>query len=194
VLTPRPFWFIRHGETDWNAQNLSQGAVDVPLNATGEAQAAAAARLLVGRGIEAIYASPLSRARRTAEIIGAALGLPVEIVPDLREVAFGAQEGQPMGAWFHDWIAGRFTPPGGEPFAELRARAVAVINALLARPPAPLIVAHGSFFRALRSAMGLPADVRTRNAAPLQCCPPDGEGAAWCLLTAEGEPLAADPS
>ncbi len=98
-----------------------------------------------------------------------------------------------MGAWFHDWIAGRFTPPGGEPFAELRARAVAVINALLAPPPAPLIVAHGSFFRALRSAMGLPADVRTRNAAPLQCCPPEGEEAAWCLLTPEGEPLAADP-
>jgi broad specificity phosphatase PhoE len=194
TLLPRPFWFIRHGETDWNAQNLSQGAVDVPLNPTGEAQAHAAARLLVDRGIEAIYASPLSRARRTAEIIGASLGLAVEVVPDLREVAFGDREGQPMGDWFHEWIAGRFTPAGGEAFAALRARAVAAINALLARPPAPLIVAHGSFFRALRSAMGLPADVRTRNAAPLQCLPPAAAGGAWRLLSVEGEDLSFPPA
>ena len=38
-LHPVAFWFLRHGETDWNAQNLSQGAVDIPLNETGLAQA-----------------------------------------------------------------------------------------------------------------------------------------------------------
>lgn len=192
-LTPRPFWFIRHGETDWNALNLSQGAVDIPLNPTGEAQARAAALLLRDCGIGAIYASPLSRARRTAEIIGGALGLAVEIVPDLREVAFGTQEGQPMGEWFHEWIAERFTPEGGEPFAALRARAVAVLNALLGRPPVPLIVAHGSFFRAVRSAMGLPADVRTRNAAPLHCLPPGPGESAWRLIPLGGEEEASPP-
>mgnify|MGYP003704279353 CR=1 FL=1 len=42
MLENRPFWFLRHGETDWNAQGLSQGNVDIPLNATGRAQAVAA--------------------------------------------------------------------------------------------------------------------------------------------------------
>ena len=50
-LHPVAFWFLRHGETDWNAQNLSQGNVDIPLNETGLAQARSASLLLRGRGI-----------------------------------------------------------------------------------------------------------------------------------------------
>ena len=50
-LPARAFWFLRHGETDWNAANLSQGRTDVPLNDRGLAQAAAAAALMRGRGI-----------------------------------------------------------------------------------------------------------------------------------------------
>jgi len=65
TLTPIPFWFLRHGETDWNAQGISQGNVDIPLNATGIAQARAAAERLRNRGIATIVASPLSRARVT---------------------------------------------------------------------------------------------------------------------------------
>src|ERR1700749_3281073 len=91
-LTPTAFWFLRHGETDWNAQNLSQGSVDIPLNETGLAQARSASLLLRNRGIRAIIASPLSRARVTAEIAAAELGLPLQIDDGLREVAFGVQE------------------------------------------------------------------------------------------------------
>ena len=69
VLLARAFWFLRHGETDWNARGVSQGNVDVPLNATGMAQAHAAAALLRHRGIAALVASPLSRTRVTAEIV-----------------------------------------------------------------------------------------------------------------------------
>ena len=76
-IIPRPFWFLRHGETDWNAQNLAQGNVDIPLNEHGLAQARAAAAALIGRGIEVIAASPLGRARQTADIAAAALGVPV---------------------------------------------------------------------------------------------------------------------
>ncbi len=90
------FWFLRHGETDWNAAGLSQGNVDVPLNAAGLAQAHAAAALLRNRGIATIVSSPFSRARDTAEIAGAALGLPVALDEGLKEVSFGVQEGQPM--------------------------------------------------------------------------------------------------
>ena len=51
TLSPIAFWFLRHGETDWNAQGISQGNVDIPLNAVGVAQARAAADKLRNRGI-----------------------------------------------------------------------------------------------------------------------------------------------
>src|ERR1700753_1687713 len=93
TLHPVAFWFLRHGETDWNTQNLSQGNVDIPLNETGLAQARSATLLLKNRGITTIISSPLSRARVTAEIAGSALGLPVEIDEGLREAAYGVKEG-----------------------------------------------------------------------------------------------------
>src|SRR5215472_10274815 len=120
ALATVPFWFLRHGETDWNARGISQGNVDIPLNATGLAQARSAAERLRNRGIASIVASPLSRARVTAEIAGEALGLPVAVDADLREVSFGVQEGQAMSGWFADWVAGSFTPDGAESFPQLR--------------------------------------------------------------------------
>src|ERR1700756_519896 len=92
-LHPVAFWFLRHGETDWNVRNLSQGNVDIPLNQTGLAQARSAALLLRGKGISSIISSPLSRARVTADIAAAELGLPVQVDDGLREVSFGVQEG-----------------------------------------------------------------------------------------------------
>ena len=184
ALLRTPFWYLRHGETDWNARNLSQGNIDIPLNANGIAQARAAAALLRGRGIASIVASPLSRARDTAEIAGAALGLTVAIDEGLREVAFGVQEGQPMADWFADWVGGRATPEGAESFAALRARAVAAVNRATARPAAVLVVAHGALFRALRAAMGLEPNVRTRNGVPFWCAP-GPVGGPWALAPAE---------
>ena len=99
ILTQVPFWYLRHGETDWNAQGLSQGNINIPLNATGLEQARSAALLLRDRGIKTIVASPLSRARVTAEIVGETLGLPVMIDPDLREVSWGVHEGQSLSEW-----------------------------------------------------------------------------------------------
>lgn len=172
-LAPHPFWFLRHGETDWNARGLSQGNVDIPLNPTGLAQARSAAELMRNRGVRTIISSPLSRALVTAEIAGRALGLPVEIDDGLREVAFGTQEGQPMTEWFARWIAGEWTPEGAETFAALRQRAVAAVNRAIALPSPVLIVAHGALFRALRAAMGMEPNVRTRNAVPFWCEPYD---------------------
>ena len=60
TLNPVPFWFLRHGETDWNARMLSQGRVDIPLNSVGLAQAGRAAEALVGKGIRSIHASTLT--------------------------------------------------------------------------------------------------------------------------------------
>jgi probable phosphoglycerate mutase len=181
TLAPIPFWFLRHGETDWNARGISQGNVDVPLNAAGVAQARAAAQKLRNRGIATIVASTLSRARVTAELVGDALGVSVALDPDLREVAFGVQEGQKMSGWFADWVSGDATPQGAETFAALRRRAVAAANRATAQPPAVLVVAHGALFRSLRAAMGIEPNLRTQNAVPLFCEPPRGGANAWTL-------------
>ncbi len=182
ALPAIPFWFLRHGETDWNAAGLSQGNVDIPLNATGLAQAERAATLLRHRGIATIIASPLSRARVTAEIAASALGLPVAFDEELRETAFGVQEGQPMSAWFAEWVEGHYTPEGAESFAALRDRAVRAITRAVTHPPPVLVVAHGALFRGLRAAMGLEVNVRTPNAMPILCAPMP---AGWSLTPAE---------
>jgi len=189
TLARVPFWFLRHGETDWNTRSLSQGNVDIPLNPTGLAQARSAAATMRNRGIATIVSSPLSRARVTAEMVGDALGLPVQIDETLHEVSFGAQEGQPMTEWFVKWIAGEWTPDGAETFAMLRRRAVNAVNRATALPPPVLVVGHGAFFRALRAAMGLEPNVRMRNAVPFWC-EPGVDGAPWELKPAlEGASL-----
>lgn len=181
TLRPVPFWFLRHGETDWNAQGLSQGNVDIPLNPTGLAQARSAAERLRNRGIATIVSSPLSRARVTADAVAAALSLPVQTDDDLREVRFGVQEGHPMSDWFPHWVAGNFTPEGAETFVALRRRAVAAINRAVVLPPVVLVVGHGASFRALRTAMGIEPQIRTPNAVPIWCEPPVDGAAAWAL-------------
>ena len=181
ALTHRAFYFLRHGETDWNARNLSQGAIDIPLNETGLAQARHAAGLLRGRGIRSIVASSLSRAHDTARIVAEAVGLPVVTDDGLREVSFGVQEGQEMGPWFEHWIAGHHTPEGGESFAALRARGTAAVNRALAHEAPVLVVAHGALFRTIRAAMGLSPEIRTPNAQPYFCEPGAPSGTPWTL-------------
>lgn len=183
TLNPIPFWFLRHGETDWNAEGRSQGRTDIPLNKVGLAQAERAARTLDGRGIVTIVTSPLSRARVTAEMVARKLNVPIAAFDeDLQEVSFGEQEGQPMGDWYDDWIAGDYTPSGAESFAALRARTVAAINRATARPGPVLVVAHGALWRAFRWEAGLPPNVRTPNALPLRATP-GAEG--WTLEALE---------
>ena len=184
ILTRTPWWFLRHGETDWNAQGLSQGRTDIPLNAVGEMQARRAAATVAPLGIATIVSSPLGRARRTAEVVAGAVGLPVSFDEDLAEVNFGEQEGLPMGDWYDDWIAGTYTPEGAETFAGLRERAVRAVNSALERPAPVLVVAHGALFRALRQAMGMEANVRTPNALPLKLEPPAAGEAAWTITPA----------
>jgi probable phosphoglycerate mutase len=186
LLTPIAFWFIRHGETDWNAQNLSQGDIDIPLNETGRAQAQSAAALMQGHGITTIVSSTLSRALDTALAVSAVTGVPVETDHGLRETKFGEQEGKPMGDWYDDWIAGTYTPEGAETFAGLRVRAVAALNRAIVKPAPVLVVAHGGLFRAVRSAMGLLPNLRTPNAVPIFCEPPKTAGEPWTLRPVNG--------
>jgi broad specificity phosphatase PhoE len=84
---------VRHGETDWNADGRLQGQTDRPLSDFGRRQARQLADELAGEGLDAIYASDLSRARETAEIVGERLGLAVALDADLREKDWGTWEG-----------------------------------------------------------------------------------------------------
>jgi 2,3-bisphosphoglycerate-dependent phosphoglycerate mutase len=95
-------WFIRHGETDWNAAHRMQGRTDIALNAVGLAQAGALAPFIARAHAQtpftAVYATPLIRARQTAIPLAAALNLPaadIRINADLQERAFGIIEGEP---------------------------------------------------------------------------------------------------
>jgi len=84
---------VRHGETAWNAGLKFQGHTDVPLSQRGIEQAGSLARRLNNRKFTAFYASDLTRAIETAEIVAVPHGMTVEPVPALREVNFGSWEG-----------------------------------------------------------------------------------------------------
>jgi len=175
LTLPRiPFWYLRHGETDYNARGVSQGAIDIPLNDNGRAQSKAAATRLAGQGIVAIVCSPMLRTRETAAIVNEVLGLPITFEPGIREVVFGGMEGKPFGSWFQDWFDGSSTPAGAESFAELSKRVGTALETILALPGPVLIVAHGGVFRAIRNLMGITREGITPNGLPLYCQPTPG--------------------
>jgi len=190
-IITKPYWYLRHGETDWNLRGLSQGRTDIPLNATGLAQASRAGRILADlfrngeTPFDRIIASPLSRALITAEYTRDAIrnsggpDLPLIVDPELKEVCFGVQEGQPMGEWYDPWIEDGYTPEGAESFATLQARAVNAVNRTLEDAGTPLFVAHGALFRSLRAGMSLPVNVRLPNAVPLYLTPTEN---GWSIL------------
>ena len=126
---------LRHGQTPMSVQKRYAGRSDVPLTDTGIRQATAAAKRLAGAGLDAIVTSPLLRATRTAQEVAAVTGAPVVTDEGFRETDFGAWEGLTFAEVRERWPAEVTTwladpeaaPPGGECFADVRAR---VTNAL----------------------------------------------------------------
>jgi broad specificity phosphatase PhoE len=176
---PRPFYFLRHGETDWNRDGLMQGWVDIPLNETGRAQARDAVPLLEALPVGLIVASPLARAHETALIINETLKKPLLLEPGLRERHFGALE----GTRWHDLLGqggkggddphalfegpGAPCPEGAEDYATFTGRVVRAVAARMAAAPGEgiLFVAHGGVCRVLGHALTGGAR-RTANARP----------------------------
>jgi broad specificity phosphatase PhoE len=165
-------YYIRHGETEWNAEGKLQGGQDIPLNDLGRTQAANAGSILAGLFARdgrseqslAFVASPLGRARSTMELVRGALKLPASgyaIDDRLREIGYGDWEGSTlaqMQASDPDVFAARqaekwtVPPPGGETYAAVQVRVRDWYDELTADTVA---VAHGGTARALMVALGI---------------------------------------
>jgi probable phosphoglycerate mutase len=170
-MTPPRLYFLRHGETAWNAEGRLQGQKDIELNAVGRDQAARAGRKLQkilasrGEGFSALpyQCSPLLRTRQTLQIARAEMGLaPDEGVLDRRliEFTFGRWEGltwpevcalDPELAREREADKWNFTPPGGESYAQLAQR---LKPWLAEQESASVVVSHGGVARALMAMIG----------------------------------------
>ena len=86
-------YLVRHGETEWNRRGTIQGQADIPLNEKGEDLAFLTGQKMKDIPFKRIYTSPLSRARRTAELISGQRGLPLMEDSRLLEISYGNREG-----------------------------------------------------------------------------------------------------
>jgi len=132
---------IRHGDTDWNVEEIFRGRVDVELNAAGVRQAQLLARFLEGVPMEAVYSSPLKRAFRTAKIVAAPHGLDVTASQELVDFHFGAWQGMShdavrdeFKALYYEWLRNphRVRILGGETLDEVKRRADRLVNQVIA--------------------------------------------------------------
>jgi len=170
-----PFYFLRHGETTWNAAHMTQGQMNSPLSERGRAQAEAAAEALKDEPIERIIASPLDRARHTAEAVARAKGMEVETDPNLMECHLGDHQGKPHGPFLRMFFDDAYIPPNGETFTQFRDRVWDAMIVAVSRGPNTLIVAHGGLWIAARTHVTQNPDMdRMPNALPLKVSPRDG--------------------
>ncbi len=161
--------FVRHGETDWNADGRLQGHTDRPLNEYGRRQARELAERLAPEGAAAIYASDLARAKETAEIVGAELGLPVVTDPDLRERNWGSWEGlTPAEREAVDFE--------GESPEEHRERMVRAMERIAASHPGErvVVVTHGGSMRRIQAVVTGIAQPVVGNCESWTCVHEDG--------------------
>jgi glucosyl-3-phosphoglycerate phosphatase len=153
-------FLARHGETNDNlAPFRFQGFTDTPLNETGRTQAHELAQRVAGDGFRSLWASDLSRARETAEIVGARIGLTPKLDPRLREGFRGRWEGLYMkdvqrdepelyAAWRRPDTDFRF--PEGESLRDQLQRVTAALTDIHASAELPaLAVCHGGSIRVM---------------------------------------------
>lgn len=154
---------IRHAETEANvAKQVWQGASDTPLTMRGELQVAATAAHVATlhrrSAVDVCYVSTLPRARRTADAISRAIGLPVQVDHALREFDLGDWEGRTFADLeetenlSNRWEADpHFAPPGGESSYSFQRRVVTAFESLASVHPSQtvLVVTHGAVIRNL---------------------------------------------
>jgi broad specificity phosphatase PhoE len=156
-VTPANVYLARHGETAYNHEGRFQGQQAVPLNDTGRAQAAELAERAAGYDFSALWCSPLLRARETADIVAARIGLEPKEDARLMETDAGDwtdltfAEVRALTPELFDAFAGAdpgFAFPGGESFAEQEVRVAAALADVERGAPPALVVCHGMVIRA----------------------------------------------
>jgi probable phosphoglycerate mutase len=175
------FCFVRHGETDWNAERRVQGQIDIDLNRAGRAQAHAVAEGLRGHVFAAAYSSDLLRAWHTAQIAVAGRQIAVSPAPTLRERHFGvlqgvtsleASERHPDVHRHHQARTPDYDFETGESLIAFAARVMAGLEILAARHAGQSVLAftHGGVLdvvhrAATGRALDAPRDFALPNAA-----------------------------
>ena len=142
----------RHGETEWNVEEVFRGRIDIELNETGIKQAELLAEYLSNLKLDAIYSSPLKRAVKTAEIIAGYHKLDVEIAPGLIDFDCGKWHGllrQEVKDKYKElyalWVShpDKVKLPAGESLNDVRKRATGVVDDVTAKPGGTVVlVAH----------------------------------------------------
>lgn len=155
---PATLVLSRHGQSIWHAENRYAGSSDIDLTAVGRQQAQALATWAGAHRPDALYSSPVRRARESTAPVAAATGMPATIDDDLREVHFGVAEGLTIGemrkrfpedtARFEsDPVGGSF--PSAEPPQGAAARGAAALRRIAGAHPGQvvLVVAHSTLLR-----------------------------------------------
>ena len=183
----KPFYFIRHGETEWNHNHICMGHNDIPLNERGIEQAQQAAKNLIDVEIASIAASSLKRAAKTAEIIAEAINKPVTLIDELKECRWGIKEGQVVddGTTYKNWLDGQ-TPEGAETLEEFDKRIRSGFHQALTLTEPVLIVAHIGVYMAIRRQLNLPL-MALQNGIPYYHTPPDNPTHPWFVHDLAGE-------
>lgn len=161
--TDRTWYFVRHGETDWNAEKRMQGQWESNLNEAGRGHADVNGRWLATLPIEHIWASPQVRVRQTAEIISK--HVPLAVNPQFDDRLKEWSSGDWSGMLYADiaierpdewqkWVADRYNyrPPNGENFVDLEVRADSFFADAVAVPEKTVaVLAHGFIIRVMVS-------------------------------------------
>jgi len=135
-------YLIRHGETDWNREEVFRGRADRPLSPRGLRQADSLGRALGARPIDAVVASPLRRATETAAPVAHAHALAVETHEGLNDLDFGSWQGQARQTvrerqpeMWRQWETAPQSVvfPGGESLADVSRRADSALRGLVER-------------------------------------------------------------
>lgn len=149
---------VRHGETDWNRSGRIMGIRPVPLNQNGLTQSARLALQLTTLPAPALYSSPVSRARQTADILASTLHVPVIEEPGLSEIGVGEWEGRYWNEFDGDPARVNFyrlpqeaRAPGGETLGEVQQRAVAAVERVMSRMDntSAILVSHADIIRTI---------------------------------------------
>jgi broad specificity phosphatase PhoE len=149
-------YLARHGQTAYNHTGRFQGQMDVPLDETGRRQAKDLAVRVADLGLRALWASPLARARQTAEIVSVHIGLPITFDDRLSETDTGVWTDR----YYHDMKAADpvayegflnahedFAFEGGESYAQQGDRVMAALAEIDQGPKPVLVVCHGMVIR-----------------------------------------------